>query len=34
MLLIFRESGRKGEKEGEKHRCEKHQLVASHVGPD
>ena len=33
-LFIFRERGRKGEREGEKHRCKKHWSVASPKGPD
>ena len=34
MLIDFTERGREGEKEGEKHECEKHRSVASHTCPD
>ena len=33
-LFIFREKGREGEREGEKHQCEKHWSVASSLSPD
>ena len=33
ILFIFREMGSEGERKGEKHQCEKHQSVASHMHP-
>ena len=35
-LFIFRQRGREGEREGERHQCdrEKHQSVASHMCPN
>ena len=33
-LFTFRQNRRMGEREGEKHHCEKHQSVASHMHPD
>ena len=34
ICLLIRERKGAGEREGEKHWCEKHQLVASHICPD
>ena len=33
-LFLFRERRREGERQGEKHRCERHRSVASCVRPD
>ena len=34
MLIDFRDGGSEGEREGEKHQCEKHPSIASHMLPD